>query len=386
MLLSTSGSEQTAAHREILHRVVPRQAWPRILVLVLLLEAICVASWEAYWRAHYFVTDDYEDTPAVWQLQRERAVGAATVLIGSSRMWQDVDLSAWQQVTGKRPIQLAAAGKNPRPVLHDLANDPRFHGLVLCGVTPYLFFIESEAPINDLMRRGRTQTLAQRASNRLGMGLEHWLAFIDNETRLSTRWKRVRFALRAGAFPVREVPKGHIMGADRGSRMWTRLEQDPDYLAVYQRTWLFFAGAPVQPVTDTPPAADLPGIAHRTEQEKLAAVGGGYPGLASIVATVAAQVAIDVNKIRARGGDVAFIRFPASGPVYADESSGFPRSIAWEPFLAQTHTVGVHFADYPQLQGYRIPEWSHMAAEDSPRFTRELAPLVLRAVGRLDKP
>jgi hypothetical protein len=354
MRSSISASEdRTILHQ---HRVIPRQPWPRLFVLTLLLEVACIVSWELFWRAHYFVPDDYEDTPAVWQIQRERATGNATVLIGSSRMWQDVDLTAWQAVTGTRPIQLAVAGKNPRPVLHDLADDRDFRGLVLCEVTPFLFFVESEVPILDFMRRGRAQTLSQRAANRLSMALERWLAFIDNETRISTLWTRIPLPLRPGAFPVREVPKGHLMSPDRNARMWTRLEKDPGYLAQFQRLWLFFAGGPQRPLADDPPSAAT-----------------AFPGLVGIVDSVATEVAADVRRIRARGGDVVFIRFPSSGPVYASESRAFPRALAWEPFLAQTHTTGVHFADYPQLQGYRLPEWSHMAAEDAPRFTRELA-------------
>jgi hypothetical protein len=351
------------SEHEVLRRIVPGQRWGTVLALVLISEIACVASWETFWRAHYFVPDDYEDTPAVWQIQRERATGGATVLIGSSRMWQDVDLTAWERVAGTRPIQLAIAGKNPRPVLTELAADPLFHGLVVCEVTPYLFFVQPETATADFTRRGSAQTLSQRVSNQLGMMLERWLAFIDNETRLSTLWKRAPLPLRAGAFPVREVPKGHVMRADRDTRMWARLEADPGYRALFQRLWLFYAGGPQPSLEEKPPS---PATA--------------YPGIVGIVDKVAAQVAADVQRIRARGGDVAFIRFPSSGPVYLNEVRSFPRSMAWEPFLAKTRTAGVHFEDYAQLQGYRLPEWSHMAAGDSGRFTDALAPLVLQAV------
>jgi hypothetical protein len=238
-----------------------------------------------------------------------------------------------------------------------------FHGLILCEVTPYLFFVEPETATADFMRRGRAQTLSQRASSRLGMMLERRLAFIDNETRLSTLLKRAPLPLRAGAFPVREVPKGHVMRADRDTRMWSRIEADAGYRALFQRLWLFYAGGPQPSLEQKPPGAST-----------------AYPDVVGIVDTVAAQVAVDVERIRARGGDVAFIRFPSSGPVYLSETRGFPRSLAWEPFLAKTRAAGVHFEDHAQLQGYRLPEWSHMAAGDSGRFTRALAPLVLEAL------
>jgi hypothetical protein len=348
---------------EVLRRIVPTQPWARVFLLVLLTEIICVASWESFWRAHYFVPDDYEDTPAMWQMQRERVTGGATVLIGSSRMWQDVDLTAWERVTGTRPIQLAIAGRNPRPVLRELAADPLFHGLVVCEVTPYLFFAAPETETADFMRRGRTQTLSQRASNRLDVMFERWLAFIDNETRISTLWKRAAFPPRAGTFPVRAVPKGHVMRADRDTRMWARIEADADYRALFQRLWLFYAGGPQPSLEEKPPGPST-----------------AYPGIVAIIDKVSAQAAADIERIRARGGDVAFIRFPSSGPVYLSEARSFPRSLSWEPFLTKTRSAGVHFEDYTQLQGYRLPEWSHMAAGDSGRFTCALAPLVLQAV------
>jgi len=340
-------------------RWVPAQRWGRILLSMLALEVVLVASWELFWRHHDFIPGDYEDTPAVWELQRERATGAATVLIGSSRMWEDVDLGAWQQVTGARPVQLAIAGRNPQPVLDDLAADPLFHGLVVCEVTPYLFYVEPEALTTAVMRKGRSQTLSQRASNRIGMMLESQLAFIDNETRLSTLWKRLPLPIRTGVFPVREVPKGHEMHADRDTRMWRRIETDPGYRALFQRLWLFYAGGPQPTLEDKPPSLQT-----------------AYPGIQKIVDSASTRVANDVAKIRARGGDVVFVRFPASGPAYWSEARGFPRSLSWEPLLRNTGTTGINFADYPQLQGYNLPEWSHMSAADAPRFTKALATLV----------
>ncbi len=363
MPLSTFSSEATGSAAESPHRPVPGLPWPRIMAAVLVVELLLVVGWECFWREHYFVPDDYEDTPAMWQIQRQRVIGDATVLIGSSRMWEDVDLTVWQRVTGKRPIQLSMAGRNPRPVLRDLADDPSFHGLVLCEVTPYLFFVEPETATAEIMRRGRARTLSQRLSNRLGLLLERWLAFIDNETRITTLWRRLPFPLRRGAFPVREVPKGHVMRIDRNTAMWARLEEDPEYQALFRRLWLFYAGGPQPSLEERPPSAAT-----------------AYPGLARIVEQVSAQVATDIEKIRARGGDVVFIRFPATGPVYLSEARGFPRWLAWEPLLANTRVAGVHFQDYPQLQGYSLPEWSHIAARDSGRFTQALAPLVLRAV------
>jgi len=341
-------------------RPVPAQQWARIGLLVLALECALVCAWEIFWRHQDFIPGDYEDTPALWALQRERATGNATVLIGSSRMWEDVDLGEWQRTTGTRPVQLAIAGRNPQPVLHDLATDPSFHGLVVCEVTPYLFYVEPEAFTTAFIDKGRTQTLSQRAANRLAMGLERRLAFIDSETRLSTLWKRLPLPMRAGTFPVRDVPKGHEMGADRDTRMWRRIEADAGYRALFRRLWLFYAGGPQPTLEDKPPS-----------------LGTAHPDIVQIVDRASARVANDVAKIRARGGAVVFVRFPSSGPVYWSEARSFPRALSWEPLLHRSDATGVNFADYPQLQGYNLPEWSHMSAADTPRFTRALVTVIV---------
>jgi hypothetical protein len=44
--------------------------------------------------------------------------------------------------------------------------------------------------------------------------------------------------------------------------------------------------------------------------------------------------------------------------------------------IARTGARGVHFEDYPQLQGFWLPEWSHLAAADADRYTAALYPLV----------
>ena len=39
---------------------------------------------------------------------------------------------------------------------------------------------------------------------------------------------------------------------------------------------------------------------------------------------------------------------------------------------------GIHFEDYPELQGYELPEWSHLAAGEKTRFTEALCGIIAR--------
>ena len=75
---------------------------------------------------------------------------------------------------------------------------------------------------------------------------------------------------------------------------------------------------------------------------------------------------------------VIFIRPPSEGRYLEYENRLFPRAETWDVLLAESGAPGIHFEDYPELQGYRLPEWSHMSADEAERFTAALQPIVER--------
>jgi hypothetical protein len=83
-----------------------------------------------------------------------------------------------------------------------------------------------------------------------------------------------------------------------------------------------------------------------------------------------------VDSIRARGGDVVFIRTPSSGQMFAIESHAFPREKLWDPLLAATHCNGVYFQDFPEIAHFVCPEWSHLTPSDAIAYTKALIPLL----------
>jgi hypothetical protein len=73
---------------------------------------------------------------------------------------------------------------------------------------------------------------------------------------------------------------------------------------------------------------------------------------------------------------------PSAGEYLAFENRMFPRARSWDALLASTGAPGIHFEDYPQLrpdlQGYYLPEWSHMTRADGERFTAALYRIIER--------
>jgi hypothetical protein len=89
----------------------------------------------------------------------------------------------------------------------------------------------------------------------------------------------------------------------------------------------------------------------------------------------------DIDKIKARGGKVVFVRTPSSGPFLEKEKQGFPREKYWERLLAETDCKGIHYQDFPQIDHYVCPENSHLSPEDAIDFTTHFVEILQDSSG-----
>lgn len=339
-------------------REIPDHPWKRVGLVALILVILATAGWEMVWRAKGYEPHPV-DTYGFWAIQRRAvsAQGDPMVIIGSSRVMFDINLDVWEEETGDRPIQLALEGTSPVEFLEDLAADTAFSGTVIVGVTPGLFFTGGGFR-RDALDHYRKETPSERVGQRLGMVLEQRLAFIENiNLPLFTLLRRIPLPGREGvdrlAHPLElEIHKLSVSETDRAMRMWHRAAEDSAYRKLTQDVWSHFLANLPPPPPDAPPPSPVP---------------------------VADEVREYIQAIRDRGGDVVFVRSPSTGPWREVESKAFPREAFWD-VLADTLDAGsVHFEDNPGLQGYELPEWSHLRAEDAELFTRELVPLVREA-------
>jgi hypothetical protein len=76
-----------------------------------------------------------------------------------------------------------------------------------------------------------------------------------------------------------------------------------------------------------------------------------------------------VEKIRRRGGDVAFVHMPVDGALRQTEDRLFPQAKGMISNL-RTHGLVVDYSEMPQH--FRCPDGSHLAVEDAERFSRVL--------------
>jgi hypothetical protein len=300
-------------------------------------------------------------------MTRRRVKPESVVIVGDSRGWYDLNLDELQKGLGKRPVQLAMGGACAYPVLADLANDESFHGTIICSVVPRLFFAPPGTPPMErgekAVRRSHTQTPAQRAGQYLAMPLEERVAFLkQEELTLDDFLKRLPFANRPYAqVPPRLPPYFGTIDRERRARMIEECAQPGSELArTIQQIWI-----PL--FTPPPPPSYIPKDIFMAKIGE--AIGGRFRD------TTAA-----VEKLRARGGKIVFVRFPHSGGLKTLEDRDTPRAQTWDPLLKSTGAPGIYYEDFPELKGFDCPEWSHLSAGDSVEFSKRLVPHLREAL------
>lgn len=337
-------------------RPIPTAHWSAVWAVTGALIVVFLVAWEMYWRSKGYV-GGYSDSQDLWAIQRERVGegdGKQTVFVGASRTRFDIDLDTWERERGRRPVQLAMNGAAGYPFLADLATDERFSGTVICGVTEGLFFLPEFTGLAQraiklvryAQRRGPSEAvsywLLQKLETRLAM-LNGWdlsLSALINS--------RFRMEDREGAVVIPpEPPLFATLTADRQANMWDRVREDSELGRRIQQIWLPLFGFGPPP---------------------------GGPPLEAVMGSVVRSV----KAIEARGGRVIFVRFPSTQALRELEEARTPRSVLWQRLLAETGAPGIHFEDYPELSVYPCPEWSHLSAEDTPNFTRDLISVMER--------
>jgi hypothetical protein len=188
--------------------------------------------------------------------------------------------------------------------------------------------------------------------------LERGFAFLDDGYRLSHLLLRLDRGWRAQARgPYQDVWKIAVGGADRQTSLWPRIESDT-YLRKHAiAAWIY---DPVPPFTDE-----------------------------------AIQLTLDVTRsavqtIRARGGEVVFLRPPSARQFRFGEEGHLPRERGWDALLKVAGVAGIHFEDHVSMQGLKTPEYSHLSRACARVYTdayvRALAALTPRLMLRADAP
>ncbi len=332
-------------------RKIPRTRLPAIGWLVLFVVVMAVAAWEWRMRGLGLVAGDLDDSKSAWSVERRRLETGdhdRVVIVGGSRILFDTTLDVWEELTGQRPVQLAMPGMSGQPFLRDIADNSRFAGLVLIDVTPEQFFRAGPGnpEFEGVLDYWRDEGPAKRASHRIGEWLSRHLAFLDDQYSLTALVDQLDLPNRGKVGgPYLRPWKLSESYAGRQYVLWREIERNERLRSHAIRVWTY---------RERPPPDE------------------------ELIARICADVRDAVATIRARGGEVVFIRPPSAGAYLAREERNVPRSKGWDRLLRESGTFGVYFEDYPDMRGLDTPELSHLTREDAARFTRAYVSVLLR--------
>lgn len=342
-----SGLRLTAADRPgmaqpVPERDIPDQPWRVMALAAMVLLLLFTSLWEWKMRTLELVPGDLGESYDRWAALRRQVDkrNVPVAIVGDSRILFDSDLDRATQLIGVRPLQLAIAGGSGLPILEDLAGDPRFKGLAIVGMaeTAYFDLQLTGARPQKAIALSRWESPSKRGSFFLQRMLSHGLVMLDDDYELSTLVFRLDHGWRPGVIDMRNaIWKAQETGADGQTWLWRRLEHDRRLSGHMHNVWLHFF--PSQPLDGR--AVD-----------------------AVMVRTKAA-----VDKIRARGGDVVFVRPPSAPELRAIEDKHAPRARVWDAILAYTRSNGVHIDDLPAVQNLTLPEGSHLSRACATVFT-----------------
>ena len=316
---------------------------------------VLLGGWEAWVRSEE-VRPSLRNSDGFWAQERRKigqGYGDGWVFTGSSRVLFNMQLDQWERLDGRRPVQLAIEGTSPVRVMEQLADDPDFTGKLIVGVAPGLFFSGFELRAGALDHY-EGETPSQWFGQQVSRLVEPWLAFYNFDYALPVILRRQPLTNREGVPFEFEVRKLSNMGEGRNTRMWSRLETDPDYRRMATDIWEQF----MVPVDQLPPEEiERMQEGHKQQIERAAAA---------------------YDKLTAKGATVIFVTMPFEGKYTQSEEAFAPRADTWDVLLERTGAIGLHFQDHEEMQGYTLPEWSHMTGAEADRFTARFYELVQR--------
>jgi hypothetical protein len=341
-------------------RDIPKQPWGRVMIAVAAVLVAGTLALEVNARRNFGLrAGDLDNSEVEWIKQRVRSESNAIAIVGDSRILFDTDLDHFERLTGVRPVQLAIHGTSALTLLEDAASNPNFKGLLIVGLADTMFFQGFDGYGEYVRRRGDFTS----PSGRLGIEIDHVLqrrlAFLDSNYRLSVLAHRLDPDFRPGVEgPKHDIWKVQDVGENRQTWLWDRVENDLDYRARTRWAWKGF-------------------------KDK-------FPYTPKMIADGHKRAKAAVDKIRARGGEVVFVRPPSSPQLRVNEEAQVPKAKGWDHLLANTNSVGVHADDLAQAQNLTLPEWSHLNRKCATVFTdayvRALAERTPRLKLRADAP
>jgi hypothetical protein len=331
-------------------------------VIAIVITSIGLISWEAYWRSK---TETYkaviEDDRYLWAEHRakvEVATDQDIILIGSSRSGFNFNTHIWEDVQGLKPINLSTNGKPPGPFFSDIVENTDFNGTLVIGITPLFWFGVPETPrwrdAKQWINHYQNQTYAQKLGYQLSKPLQRHLVMLTASELNFYNDLDLKSLVNRFSIPGR-VPESLPLynfsyhDEDRNLMMFPIMRDDPDFAKSITDVWNDF----------------LPGIpTFEVIKDEIPDIITYYKDL--------------VDKFKARGGKLIFVRHKAEEPWNKVSERYLPRKYTWDVFVKTVDCPAYHFEDYNFMSKHTLPDWSHMYTNDAKIFTKDFVEQLIK--------
>jgi hypothetical protein len=309
------------------------------------LVGVIVGSWELLVR-DAGLGPAYVDNKSLWADTRHRLNKQgqdAIVLLGASRMQRAVDVKTMTDRFDRPVFQLSVEGTSYLPLLENLAVDPRISGTVVISIAPAFSFNRRLSQLDKggqskYLRHYSKQSYARRLEQRLTLFLQGRVAFRAPRAKPTIVFPEL---IKTGTLP------------------------DLDFKTIF-RDRVVHMNYDLMPVKQTEDRiAEL--YLENTEPYTKA----DFDPIVNYVATI-------VRMLRQKGVDVYFVRLPSVGTVLTLENAYFPREQYWGVLENNVDAAFIHFADYPELEGFLSEDGSHIDSEHIEEFTELFSDVLAR--------
>lgn len=262
------------------------------------------------------------------------------ILLGASRMQTGIDLNVVQkQFPERKSILLAQSGKGTSyPVFEDIVKNSDFKGIVIIDETEQTLISQNYDQKGFVDHCHSNFSLNRQLNHRISAWLESQFVFLNPESSSLRLWGNL------------------VTKAKLPEPFYTKTLSDREQLTDYDRADLKL----LKQVHD----GRLKGIKKRDKQSSLS-----YEEWLKQTEHWQALVV----QFRARGGRVIFVRMPISQERWRLERQITPPEKYWNRFVNKLNVESIHFADYPDLSNFKLPDTSHLDMRDKPVFTRSLS-------------
>ncbi len=320
------------------------RTWLKAWIAAIAIVVALVAAYEGFLRSRSYVPTVQDDAD-LWSMQYDlvRADPHAVVLLGASRIQYAVDPALLSQLLGGRTVaMLAMNGHYPLAALRALADEPAFAGLVIVGIDG----------------RGLSKQHREMQQPWLAHYRERWSRARWIHREMST-WLQAHFVFLRSPFSLPNMARRLIAGFGMPFNDYVVLRRDRVGFLDYRRT-------------------DVNAIRRqRVADLEAYYVANPAPDPATWLRDLD-EVSAWAKRIAARGGQVVFLREPATDLHLTIDEAHFPRETYWDAYARVAPLTMIEFRDEPAFAGFVLPDSSHIDGVDVARFTTVLAQTLAR--------